>query len=58
MQEAQLAVYKVRRRTVSCPTSDVYTVETLVQEGAQLRQFWENEGLRRREGELEGNVCF
>jgi hypothetical protein len=47
MQEAQLAVYKVRRRAVSCPTSDVYTVETLVQEGAQLRQFRENEGLRR-----------
>jgi hypothetical protein len=36
MQEAQLAVYEVGGCAVSCPTSDVYAIETLIQEGPQL----------------------
>ena len=58
MQEAELAVYEVGGCAVSCPASDVYTVEALVEKGPQLGQFWENEGLSRRDGELQRRVCF
>jgi hypothetical protein len=45
VQETELAIDEVGGCAVACPAGYVYAVETLVEEGAELGQFRENDGL-------------